>query len=45
MSQISLKDSATQLLDVIQLAWGNHFQHWANKAAFSFRELDCFTLD
>jgi len=45
MSQISLEDSATQLLDAIQLVWGNDFQYSATKAVFSFRELDGFTLD
>lgn len=45
VSQISLEDSAPQLLDVIQLPWGNDFQSSATKAAFSFREPDSFTLD
>lgn len=45
MSQISLEDSATRLLDAIQLAWGNDFQSSATQAAFSFREPDSFTLD
>jgi len=45
MNQASLEDSATPLLDVIQLAWGNDFQPSATEAAFSFREPHGFTLD
>lgn len=45
VSQTSLEDSASQLLDVTQLVWGSDFQPSATKAASSSGEPDSFTLD